>query len=95
MWETPARLKVNLLRWILGLESGFETWPGQCVVFWGETPDSHSVSLRPGVGMGTGKPRGIQTRGSSNSNTSSRLMLWKLGRAPAGKITWLVYRLLL
>lgn len=49
MWETPARLKVSLLRWILGRESGFETWPGQCVVFWGETPDSHSVSLRPGV----------------------------------------------
>ena len=58
MWETPALLKVSLLRWILGRESGFETWPGQCVVFWGETPDSHSVSLRPGVGMGTGKVSG-------------------------------------
>ena len=29
--------------------SGFEQWPGQCVVFLGKTLYSHSASLRAGV----------------------------------------------
>ena len=30
-------------------ESGFEPWPGHCVVFLGKTLHSHSASLHPGV----------------------------------------------
>ena len=29
--------------------SGFEPWPGHCVVFLGKTLYSHSASLHPGV----------------------------------------------
>ena len=43
-------------RWPSGLcaglrikRSGFETWPGHCVVFLGKTLCSHSASLHPGV----------------------------------------------
>ena len=35
--------------------SGFEPWPGHCVVFLGKTLYSHSASLHPGVQMGTGE----------------------------------------
>ena len=32
-----------------GGRSGFEHWPGQCVVFLGKRLYSHTVSLHPGV----------------------------------------------
>ena len=38
--------------------SGFEPWPGHCVVFLGKTLCSHSASLHPGVQMGTSKLSG-------------------------------------
>ena len=38
--------------------SGFEPWPGHCVVFLGKTLYSHSTSLHPGVQMGTSKLSG-------------------------------------
>ena len=31
--------------------SGFEPWPGHCVVFLGKTLNSHNASLRPGVNV--------------------------------------------
>ena len=38
--------------------SGFETWPGHCVVFLGKTLYSHSASLHPEVEMATSKLSG-------------------------------------
>ena len=37
--------------------SGFEPWPGHCVVFLGKTLYSHTASLHPGIN-GTGKLSG-------------------------------------
>ena len=44
------KLHITMENKELDLErSGFEPWPGHCVVFLGKTLYSHSASLQPGV----------------------------------------------
>ena len=67
--------------------SGFEPWPGHCVVFLGKTLYSHSASLHPGLNgyqqtvdkMLGGYLQWTSIPSRTSNNTPSRFMLQKPG----------------